>query len=74
MTKDPFWSHRQHADWDDFPVTRSVKDTSRLASMNLPNVTMVEGDPFDKESVLKLTADCDILYSCIGFHRYNRKY
>jgi hypothetical protein len=43
--------------------------------MNLPpNVTMVEGDPFDEESVLELTADCDIVYSCIGFHRDERKY
>jgi nucleoside-diphosphate-sugar epimerase len=42
--------------------------------MNLPNVTMVEGDPFDEESVLKMTADCDIVFSCIGFHRYEGKY
>lgn len=64
----------EHAGWKILAVTRSVKGNSRLASMNLPNVTMVEGDPFDKESVLKLAADCDIVYSCIGFHRYERKY
>jgi nucleoside-diphosphate-sugar epimerase len=63
----------EHADWEILTVTRSVKGTSRLASMNLPNVTMVEGDPLDKESVLKLTADCDIVYSCIGLP-YERKY
>jgi nucleoside-diphosphate-sugar epimerase len=63
----------EHADWEILPVTRSVKGASRLASMNLPNVTMVEGDPLDKESVLKLTTDCDIVYSCIGF-QYERKY
>jgi nucleoside-diphosphate-sugar epimerase len=65
----------EHKGWEIFAVTRSVKGTSRLASMNLPpNVTMVEGDPFDEESVLELTADCDIVYSCIGFHRDERKY
>jgi nucleoside-diphosphate-sugar epimerase len=64
----------EHEGWEILAVSRSVKGTSRLASMDLPNVTMVEGDPFDKESVLKLTADCDIVYSCIGFHRDEQKY
>jgi nucleoside-diphosphate-sugar epimerase len=64
----------EHATWEILAVTRSIKGTSRLASMKLPNVTMVEGDPFDTENVLKLTADCDIVYSCIGFHRYERNY
>jgi nucleoside-diphosphate-sugar epimerase len=39
--------------WEIFAVTRSVKDTSRLASMNLPNVTMVEEIPLTKKVFLK---------------------
>jgi nucleoside-diphosphate-sugar epimerase len=64
----------EHKGWEILAVTRSAKGTSRLASMKLPNVTMVEGDPFDEESVLEMTTDCDIVYSCIGFHRDERKY
>jgi hypothetical protein len=42
--------------------------------MKLPNVTMTKGNPFDKENVVALSADYSIVYSCIGLHKYERKY
>lgn len=42
--------------------------------MAYPNVKVLQGDPNDKESTLTLSADKDIVYSCVGFHRYEAKY
>jgi nucleoside-diphosphate-sugar epimerase len=37
-------------------------------------VTVVEGDVEDLSRVLELTKDVDIIYSCVGFIQYERKY
>lgn len=66
-----------HASWEIQAASRSPPSESsknRLAQLNLPNVTMVQGDPEKKEEVLRLCQGCDIIYCCVGFHRYEAKY
>ncbi|CAB9513295.1 NAD-dependent epimerase dehydratase [Seminavis robusta] len=65
---------KEHPDWQIKAVTRSISSKSRLAEMGIENVTMVEGDPFSKEDVLSLTKDCEKIYCCVGFHKYETKY
>jgi len=64
----------EHPDWHILAVTRSTSSKSRLSEFNLSNVEIIQGDPFDSESVLKITTNCDIIYCCIGFHNYETKY
>lgn len=64
----------EHPDWHILAATRDVSRTSRLAKMGLPNVTMIQADPLKKLDVLEVTKTCDIIFSCIGFHRYERSY
>jgi nucleoside-diphosphate-sugar epimerase len=65
---------RSHPFWEIKAVSRSNDVKSRLADMELHNVTMVEGDPLDKIQVQELAAPCDIIYYCVGFHLYETKY
>jgi nucleoside-diphosphate-sugar epimerase len=65
---------KEYPHWEIHAVTRNADSLSRLKTMSLPNVQIVTGDPFDKQSVLDLTKDCDIIVSCIGFHLYEAKY
>ena len=63
-----------NSDWTIDAVTRDATSDSRLKSLNLANVTMVTGDPFDEASVLSVSQDADVLFCCIGFHKYEAKY
>ena len=65
---------KDYPQWEILAVTRSTGTSSRLAEKKLPNVTMVEGDPFQKDQVESLSKDCDKIYCCIGFHKYETKY
>jgi nucleoside-diphosphate-sugar epimerase len=71
---------KQHPDWNILAVsTKASADnggnhSSRLASLQLPNVKIVQGNSFDKENVLTLSRPCDIIFSCIGFRQYERGY
>ena len=60
--------------WTILAVTRDLSKSSRLASLQLANVTLVQGDPFEKASVAGLSRDCDLVFCCIGFHKYQAKY
>jgi nucleoside-diphosphate-sugar epimerase len=64
---------KEYPTWEIHAVTRNTDSSSRLKTMSLPNVQMVPGDPFDKQSVLDLTKDCDVIVGCLGFP-YERKY
>jgi nucleoside-diphosphate-sugar epimerase len=57
--------------WQIHAVSRS-SSSSRFA--NISNVQVVQGDPNNRDSVLSLTKDADIVYSCVGFSKYERKY
>jgi len=67
-----------HPTWKIRAVSRSLSTDSRrsrLAKMNLPNVTMVQGSPSeDKEQVLQLCQDADLIFCCVGFPQYEAKY
>jgi nucleoside-diphosphate-sugar epimerase len=65
-----------HPDWTIMAATRSPDlEKSRLQHFpSLSNVKMVQCDAFNRESVLSVSKGCDIMYSCIGFVRYERKY
>ncbi|KAL7581698.1 hypothetical protein ACA910_022241 [Epithemia clementina (nom. ined.)] len=64
----------QYPEWQIQAVTRDTSKKSRLASMQLANVTIVQGDPFDATAVAELSRDCDIVFCCIGFQKYEFKY
>ena len=64
---------RDQPKWEIFAVTRSLpSDVKKFDAY--PNVQVTQGDPNDKESTLQLSADKDIVYSCVGFPRYEAKY
>jgi nucleoside-diphosphate-sugar epimerase len=65
---------KDHPSWHILAVSRHNDGKSRLAKMELPNVTTVAGDPFNKTQVQELAAPCDMIYFCVGFHRYEAKY
>lgn len=57
--------------WEIHAVTRS---SSSNKFSELPNVKVIQGDPNKRDEVLKLSADKAIIYACIGFPKYERKY
>ena len=57
--------------WNILAVSRNV--TTKKFS-HLPNVKVVNGDATSRDDVMKLCANADIVYSCIGFPKYERKY
>lgn len=63
-----------HPEWNIQAVSRNPNKDSRLKSMNLSNVTLVDGDVMSKETVLSLTEKSDIIFSSIGFPHYTTKY
>ena len=75
---------KKQPDWKIFAVSRSSsssKSTSGAATSSsndkfaqYPNVTVIKGDPNIKSDVMKLSADKDIIYSCIGFSRFETKF
>ena len=61
--------------WQIQAVTRDTTKSSFLVSLELANVTMIQGDPLDAQSVSQLIQkDCNIIFSCVGFHKYEAKY
>lgn len=61
---------KEQPDWKIMAVSRSGNPTPRLEG-----VTVVKGDIEDKDRVLELTRDgVDIVYCCVGFVQYERKY
>jgi len=66
-------SHEQPT-WKIRAISRRADGSSRLEKLNLKNLSVIPGDPLDKNQVLSLTKDADIIVSCIGFHKYQAKY
>ena len=64
----------EQANWKIRAVSRKADGSSRLEQASLSNVTVVAGDPMDKDQVLELTKDVDIIVSCIGLHKYQASF
>ena len=64
----------EQSQWKIRTISRRADGSSRLEKLSLSNVTVVSGDPLEKDQVLQLTNDADIVVSCIGFHKYQAKY
>jgi len=61
--------------WKILAVSRSgAQSKSHLSSRGLTNVTIVKGDVENLENVQSLTRDVDLVYCCVGFERYERKF
>lgn len=61
--------------WQIVAVSRSgPQSKSVLASLKLDNVEIVKGDVELLEDVQSLTDSVDLVYCCIGFEKYERKY
>ena len=65
---------REQPDWTILAATRSGGATSYLASLNLPNVSLVKSDIENLEDARKITENVDMVFSCIGFPEYEVKY
>lgn len=55
-------------------ITAVTRDPWTGTFDGMTNVNVVEGDPNSREQVLELSRDQDIIYSCVGFDRYEAKY
>lgn len=62
---------KEQPTWKIFAVSRS-ESTDKFDGLS--NVQVVQGDPNARDQVLKLSANKDIIYSCVGFSRYEAKY
>jgi nucleoside-diphosphate-sugar epimerase len=62
---------KKQPNWEIFAVTRS--ETSDKFSQ-FPNVKVVQGNPNNKEDTMSLCSDKDIVFSTIGFTKYETKY
>ena len=62
---------KEEPSWEIFAVTRS---TTTDKFDGLTNVQVVQGDPHNKEDTMRLSLDKDIVYCCVGFHKYTAKY
>lgn len=62
---------QQAHNWDIVAVTRSAS-TDKFSQF--PKVQVAQGDASDKDAVLELCKGMDIVYSCIGFPKYETKY
>ena len=62
--------------WTIRAVSRSgpANTSSRLAQLHLPNVQPTKGSVQDLDNVQHLTKDADLVYCCVGFQQYERKY
>jgi nucleoside-diphosphate-sugar epimerase len=54
-------------------VTRSTS-SSRLSSLNIPNVKLVQGEATNLEQVMSITEHSDLILCCVGFEKYEAKY
>jgi hypothetical protein len=63
---------KEQPSWKIYAVTRSSGGDNRFS--HLPNVQVVQGDINVKNEAMTLSADKDIVYSCVGFARYEAKY
>lgn len=61
---------KKEPSWEIFAVSRS----SAGKFSELSNVKVVPGDATNKDEVMKLTVDKDIVYACIGFPKYEKKF
>lgn len=64
----------EHPGWSILAATRDVSKESALTQMDLPNVELIQVDVFSKENVVDACKSCDIIFCCIGLHKYQRKY
>jgi nucleoside-diphosphate-sugar epimerase len=66
---------QKYPQWTIHAVSRSGSD-SKVSELikSYPNVHLVQGDPLNRDSVLTLSQDKNIIYSTLGFARYERKY
>jgi nucleoside-diphosphate-sugar epimerase len=62
---------KEEPSWEMFAVTRSAS-TDKFNG--LKNVQVLQGDPNNREETMKLALDKDIVFSCVGFVRYEAKY
>lgn len=62
---------KQQPTWEIFAATRGTKSD---LFKSFPTVKIIQADPNDKDAVMDASADKDIIYSCIGFTRYEAKY
>ena len=61
--------------WQIRAVSRSNDSSkSRLATLGLPNVQLVQGDVEDLDSAKEVSRGTDLVFSCVGFARYEKKY
>lgn len=61
---------KEEPSWEIFAATRS--STNKFEG--LKNVHVVQADPNNREETMKLSADKDLVYCCVGFARYKVKY
>mmetsp|Transcript_51537 Transcript_51537/g.124426 ORF Transcript_51537/g.124426 Transcript_51537/m.124426 type:complete len:337 (+) Transcript_51537:538-1548(+) len=67
-------STQQPDSWNIYAVTRDGDTASTREKFGrYPNVEIVQGDATDRQSVLRLCSDKDIVYSTIGFAQYEAK-
>ena len=64
---------KEQPNWSILAVSRTGGESSRLARLNLPQVTMVKSDIENLEDARQLTQDVDLVYCCIGL-QYEAKY
>ena len=66
---------KEQPSWHIVAVSRSgLQSKSPLASLGLDKVEIVKGDVEHLEDVQSLTESVDLVYCCIGFEKYERKY
>lgn len=64
---------KKEPSWKIFAVTRSTTTTTNKFD-GLSNVEVIQGDPNQRDEVMKLSKDKDLIFSCIGFSKYEAKY
>ena len=64
----------QHPDWTIQAVSRSTASGSRLASLNLPNVTLVAAGTDSLDQILQTTQDSTVIVCCVGLAKYETKH
>jgi nucleoside-diphosphate-sugar epimerase len=64
---------QQNPDTSIEAVTRSTS-SSRLSSLKIPNVKLVQGEATNRDQVMSITEHSDLIFCCVGFERYETKY
>jgi nucleoside-diphosphate-sugar epimerase len=67
---------KQQPTWSIYAVTRSDPTQQQIKDKfgQYPNVQIIQGDPIDHSSVVQLCKGKDLVYSTIGFTKYEAKY